>query len=209
MYTFFIISVIGIVVIIPIYFLSLEHSKFQEKYGKEKGLKVTKIFGLISGWFFFIFLFGIWFSPQPTFIIPLFQSLLLKIPYVNLKFQILHVVISIPFILLAFWYGIVGVKKLTLKVAETHRPEKLVTTGIYSKVRHPQYLGAILAHIGISILLSSYYSLISSPLIVSIIYIISWKEEKELLVEFGKDYENYKKMVPMLFPRIRTVRQKG
>ena len=209
MYLFFFISVFGIISIIPIYFLSLEHSKFQKKYGKEKGLKLTKVFGLVSGWLFFIFLFGIWISPQPTFIVPVFQSLLLVIPMVNLSIPLLHLIISIPLILLATWYGIVGLKKLTLKVAETHKPEKLVITGIYSTVRHPQYLGAILAHLGISIFLSSYFSLVSSPLIILLIYIISWKEEKELIVEFGKEYEEYKKTVPMLFPKIRSAIKRG
>jgi protein-S-isoprenylcysteine O-methyltransferase Ste14 len=33
------------------------------------------------------------------------------------------------------------VKEVTLKVAETHRTEKIVTRGVYSIVRHPQYLG--------------------------------------------------------------------
>ncbi|MHA2184305.1 MAG: methyltransferase family protein [Promethearchaeota archaeon] len=206
MYIFFYISVIGIIAIIPVYFLSLEHSKFQEKYGKAKGLKLTTIFGMISGWFFFIFLFGIWISPQPTFIIPLFQSLTLIIPVVNVSIPILHMVISIPLISFAMWYGIIGVKKLTLKVAETHRPEKIVNTGIYSKIRHPQYFGAILAHLGFSILLSSLYSVLSSPFIIVLIYIISWKEEKELLAEFGQEYEEYKKKVPMLVPKIRSVK---
>jgi protein-S-isoprenylcysteine O-methyltransferase Ste14 len=209
MYLFFIISVIGIISIMPIYFLSLEHSKFQDKYGKERGLKFTTVFGMISGWFFFIFLFGIWISPQLRFVIPIFQSLVLVIPVVNVSIPILHIVLSIPLIIPAIWYGIIGVKKLTLKVAETHRPDKIVSTGIYSKIRHPQYFGAILAHFGFSILFSSLYSLLSSPLILVLIYIISWKEEKELLVEFGKEYEEYRKNVPMLIPRIRSVKKKA
>jgi len=39
------------------------------------------------------------------------------------------------------WFGIKGVTETTLKVAETHRPDRIVTTGVYSIVRHPQYLG--------------------------------------------------------------------
>jgi len=101
------------------------------------------------------------------------------------------------------WLGIAGVKEITLKVAETHQPKKIITTGIYSIIRHPQYFGAILAHVGISILLSSLYSLLSTPLIIIFNYLISWKEEKELIKEFGKDYEDYKKNVPILIPKLR------
>ena len=110
--------------------------------------------------------------------------------------------------MLGAWSGIVGVKEVTLKVAETHKPEKVINTGIYSKIRHPQYFGAIISHIGISILLSSFYSLLTTPLIILLIYLMSWKEEKELMREFGKEYEDYKKAVPMLIPRLKKRKEK-
>ncbi len=103
-----------------------------------------------------------------------------------------------------FWLGIKGVKETTLKVAETHRTETIVTAGVYSIVRHPQYLGGLLAHAGISFLLSAGYSLFSTPLMIILIYLISKKEEEELVREFGKEYEDYKKKVPMLIPRLRS-----
>ena len=187
--------------LIPIYFLSVEHLKLQKKYGEKKGLKITEIFGLISGWGFFIFLFGIWISFQPKFEIPFSQY---NLNIIGLQIPLFHLILAVPVISTGAWFGIVGVKKVTLKVAETHRPEKVISTGIYSRIRHPQYFGAILSHIGITILLSSLYSLLSTPLIIFLIYLFSWKEEKELIREFGKEYEVYKKKVPMLLPRIRT-----
>jgi len=99
--------------------------------------------------------------------------------------------------------AIKGVKETTLKVAETHRTEKVITTGVYSIVRHPQYLGGLLAHAGTSFLLSAWYSLLFIPLIVVLIYLISRKEEEELIKEFGNEYEDYRKKVPMLMPRLR------
>jgi len=201
MYIFFFICIAGMLLLIPIYFLSVEHLKLQKKYGEKKGLKITEIFGLISGWGFFIFLFGIWISFQPKFEIPFFQY---NLNIIGLQIPLFHLILAVPVISTGAWFGIVGVKKVTLKVAETHRPEKVISTGIYSRIRHPQYFGAILSHIGITILLSSLYSLLSTPLIIFLIYLFSWKEEKELIREFGKDYEVYKKKVPMLLPRIRS-----
>jgi methanethiol S-methyltransferase len=110
--------------------------------------------------------------------------------------------IFIPFFVVGAWLGIKGVAETTLKVAETHRPDKVVKTGVYSIVRHPQYLGGLLAHIGISFLLSALYSLLAT-LIVALIYFISRKEEDELASEFGEEYVGYKKKVPMLLPRWR------
>jgi protein-S-isoprenylcysteine O-methyltransferase Ste14 len=111
--------------------------------------------------------------------------------------------ISIPFLIPGAWLGIRGVKEVTLRVAETHRADKVVTTGVYSIVRHPQHLGALLAHVGISLLLSAWYSLLFTPLMVVLIYLISRKEEEELIREFGREYEDYKKRVPMLIPKLR------
>jgi hypothetical protein len=62
MYIWFLMSVLGAITTIPIHFLSVEHLKLQERYGKAKGRKICVICGLISGWGFFIFWIGIWLS---------------------------------------------------------------------------------------------------------------------------------------------------
>ena len=201
MYLMFLISVLGMISIIPFYFWSVEHIKLQERYGQKKGIRIAKILGLVSGWGFFIFLFGIWISAQPKFEIPLIQYSLGIFGYPLLLF---HLILAIPLVLIGAWFGIIGVKEVTLKVAETHRPKEVISTGIYSRIRHPQYFGAIIAHIGISFLLSSFYSILSTPIVIIVIYLFSWKEEKELMREFGKEYGDYKKKVPMLIPRIKS-----
>lgn len=196
------ISVFAEIAILPLYFWSLEHSKLQQKFGSEKGTKIGDILGLISGWGFFLFLFGIWLSPQPRFTIPILQDQALDIPLISFV-PLVHLIIFIPIIIVVLWLSFKGVSEVTLKVAETHRAERVITTGVYSIVRHPQYLGALLAHLGISILLSALYSLLLTPFLVIYIYLISWKEEKELIIEFGNDYEDYKENVPMFIPGLK------
>ncbi len=203
MYIWFFICVLAVIAAIPLHFLSVEHLKLQERYGKEKGTKIGEILGLVSGWGFFFFWMGIWVSPQPRFTVPILQNLSVSVPVVNFSIPLLHLIICTLFLIPCAWFAIKGVKETTLRVAETHRTEKIVTTGVYSIVRHPQYLGGLLAHVGICFLLSARYSLLSSPLIVILIYLISRKEEEELIREFGKEYEDYKKKVPMLIPRLR------
>ncbi len=88
-------------------------------------------------------------------------------------------------------------------MSETHRPEKVVATGIYTVVRHPQHLGWLSTHIGFSFLLSAWYSLLFTLPVVGLLYLISHKEEKELTREFGEEYERYKRVVPMFIPRLR------
>jgi protein-S-isoprenylcysteine O-methyltransferase Ste14 len=192
---------LGAIALVPIHFLSVEHLKLQGKYGKDKGTRLGEIYRLISGWGFFLFWAGIWFSSQPRFTVPVFADLAFTVPVVNFLISIVHLVIFAPFFLVGAWLGIEGVKQTTLKVAETHRTEEVVTSGVYSIVRHPQYLGGLLAHVGISFLLSAWLSLLFTPLVVVLLYVVSRKEEEELIKEFGKEYEDYKKKVSMFMPR--------
>ena len=114
----FLICLIGVIAVIPLYFLSLEHQKLDEKYGKEKSKKIGAIYGYISGWTFFGFWFGLYISPQPSFIIPLFPELVLG-PILGITYPIFHIIFSVPFIILAFWFGLVGVKGTVLPCKAT------------------------------------------------------------------------------------------
>jgi protein-S-isoprenylcysteine O-methyltransferase Ste14 len=201
MYILFFISLLGFIVALPLYFLSLEHQKVEKKYGARKAKKISDIYGIISGWSFFLFWFGVWFSPQSRYIIPIFDDLLIHLQILNITIPILHLVIFAPLFAAGALFGIKGVTQTTLKVAETHRPTKIVKTGVYSIVRHPQYLGGLLAHIAFSFLLSGLYSLLSTPLIVTLVYLVSRKEESELSKEFGQEYLSYKNKTPMLLPK--------
>jgi protein-S-isoprenylcysteine O-methyltransferase Ste14 len=175
----------------------------QKRFGKSKGERIGDLLGLISGWGFFLFLFGIWLAPQPRFNIPFFSETSVMLPFVNLDTPITHVLIFLPSILVVLWFSFMGVKEVTLKVAETHRPEKVIRTGVYRRVRHPQYMGALLAHVVISILLSAWYSFLFTPLLVLYLYLLARKEEKEIIREFGAIYEEYRANVPMFFPKFR------
>jgi protein-S-isoprenylcysteine O-methyltransferase Ste14 len=207
MYVWFLVSVLGELLILPLYFWSLEHTKLQRKYGTAKGIRIGDVLGLISGWGFFLFWIGIWVSPQPRFLVPVFQNLSILVPVVSFSIPLIQLVIFVPFFVLGAWLGIEGTKGTSMKVADTHRSEKVVTTGVYSIIRHPQYVGGLLAHVGISFLLSAWYSLLSTPLMIAVVYLISRKEEIELVKEFEEDYESYQKRVPMLMPRVRSGRK--
>jgi protein-S-isoprenylcysteine O-methyltransferase Ste14 len=151
---------------------------------------------MTSGWGFFLFLFGLWISPQPQFAVNVLGNTPWGSPLFNLIF-------AITFLAPGAYLGIKGVTEMGLKAAETHRVERVISSGVYSRVRHPQYLGAILSHIGATFLLSAYYSLLVSPIVVCINYVLCWKEENELVNEFGEEYQKYREKIPMLIPTIR------
>jgi protein-S-isoprenylcysteine O-methyltransferase Ste14 len=76
---------------------------------------------------------------------------------------------------------------------------RLVNTGIYSLVRHPQYLGGILALFLTTLLLFPHwlFVVLGIPGIV-VLYFSTIMEEKRLVKQFGNEYLDYMKRVPRI-----------
>jgi protein-S-isoprenylcysteine O-methyltransferase Ste14 len=80
--------------------------------------------------------------------------------------------------------------------------DQLVTTGIYGRVRHPQYLGFLLLTLGINFLWPTFSTLILWPILALLYYRLAREEEKEIEKKFGEDYREYKNTVPMFIPHL-------
>lgn len=73
----------------------------------------------------------------------------------------------------------------------------LVTTGIYRVVRHPQYIGGILAVFVTTMLLYPHWVFAVFGVIgTAVVYFGSREEDKRLLIKFGDNYKIYMKNVP-------------
>jgi len=84
-------------------------------------------------------------------------------------------------------------------------PPKLVITGPYAYVRNPMLSGVFITLFGLGILLQSFsLFFIFVPLFILINYIeLKTIEEIELEKRLGKEYLEYKRRIPMFFPRIK------
>jgi protein-S-isoprenylcysteine O-methyltransferase Ste14 len=80
---------------------------------------------------------------------------------------------------------------------------EIVTTGIYAHVRHPQYLGFLLFTLGMNLEWMTFFTVLLWPVIVVLYYRLAKSEEKDAEAEFGEEYREYKRSVPMFIPRIR------
>jgi protein-S-isoprenylcysteine O-methyltransferase Ste14 len=77
----------------------------------------------------------------------------------------------------------------------------LITGGVYSRVRHPRYLGLLLGLLGWT-LIANYRGLhVMFAVFLPALYGVILLEEKELRERFGDDYRAYCKRVPGLIPR--------
>jgi protein-S-isoprenylcysteine O-methyltransferase Ste14 len=80
----------------------------------------------------------------------------------------------------------------------------LVTDGIYSRVRHPQYSGLFLVSVGLMIQWPTMVTLLLWPVMFAVYYRLSMKEEGQMIKLFGERYLEYRKSVPAFFPRLST-----
>jgi protein-S-isoprenylcysteine O-methyltransferase Ste14 len=108
-----------------------------------------------------------------------------------------RIVAGIIIIALACYFIGSGLKTV---FGEVRNPPQIITNGVFSIVRHPVYLGSILAILGLIIMTLSLLSLVIWFITVIFYYYISRYEENLLIARFGKEYEDYMKKVPMLFP---------
>ena len=72
------------------------------------------------------------------------------------------------------------------------KANKLVTTGLYSKIRNPIYVFAEFFLIGIGLMLSLWPLLVLPILLIPIQVVRARKEAEVLAAAFGEEYERYK-----------------
>ncbi len=106
------------------------------------------------------------------------------------------------------WAGVV-LRNYSIKILgkhftatiQLHKEHRLITYGPYSTVRHPSYLGALLALVGSAIFLNSLVGTLAAIIAMVIAYVVRIKaEERALESLFGDEYYNYKKRTKKLIP---------
>jgi len=80
--------------------------------------------------------------------------------------------------------------------------DRLVTTGLYSLARHPQYIGLFIAIFGEGVVhWPTLFSVGLFPVIVLAYFLLARSEENRVIEQFGDEYLAYRKRVPMFIPR--------
>jgi protein-S-isoprenylcysteine O-methyltransferase Ste14 len=110
-----------------------------------------------------------------------------------------------PFHLLSFAFiggGFVAISAGWKVLYEAQRQRRLATTGIYSYVRHPQYVGFILVMFDFLLQWPTLLTLAMFPVLVFMYVRLARIEEHEALQEFGDEYRAYRIRVPGFLPRL-------
>lgn len=94
----------------------------------------------------------------------------------------------------------ISVNNFLLK--EEKKTTELIQKGIYSKTRHPLYLGIMLIFLGYFLVAGTMGSLIHLACLVLYLPFGIYFEEKNLIALFGENYKKYKQEIPAFFPKI-------
>ncbi len=82
---------------------------------------------------------------------------------------------------------------------------KLLTEGIYARVRNPRYVGVTFAVVAVAFFTNYLISYLLIPATVAGLYLIVILEERELRDRFGAEYQSYCDRVPRFVPESRSV----
>ena len=109
-----------------------------------------------------------------------------------------------PFHLLSFAFiggGFILIPAGWKVLYQAQRHQTLAASGIYSYVRHPQYVGFILVMFGFLLQWPTLLTLAMFPVLVYMYVRLARTEERESIAAFGDAYRQYMAEVPGFVPR--------
>ena len=115
-----------------------------------------------------------------------------------------------PFHILSFVFiggGFILISAAWKVLYEAQKDRSLATTGPYSYVRHPQYVGFVLVMFGFLLQWPTILTLAMFPFLVWMYARLARQEERDTLATFGTTYTDYAARVPAFLPRLSRIRQ--
>lgn len=89
---------------------------------------------------------------------------------------------------------------------DAQKHHRLATMGLYSHMRHPQYVAFILIMFGFLLQWPTLLTLVMFPILVWVYARLAKSEERDAIAEFGNEYERYRNRTPAFIPTFRKER---
>ena len=87
---------------------------------------------------------------------------------------------------------------------KAQRSHLLATTGVYARIRHPQYVAFVLIMFGFLLQWPTILTLLMFPILVWMYVKLGRHEERDAIAEFGLAYEHYAAVTPAFIPRLSS-----
>ncbi len=91
---------------------------------------------------------------------------------------------------------------------KAHKRSRLAQTGIYTYIRHPQYLAFILLIFGFLVQWPTLITVIMAPILIWRYVRLAKLEELEMKKQFGAPYSQYLKRTPGFIPSLKTLMER-
>ncbi len=85
---------------------------------------------------------------------------------------------------------------------KAQRDGVLATTGVYQKIRHPQYDGFVLIMFGFLLQWPTILTVLMFPVLVVMYWRLAVAEERDSVAQFGEPYRAYMRQTPAFIPRL-------
>lgn len=119
--------------------------------------------------------------------------------------------IGLALLILSVWFKVKLTKELPVNVliglpelTPDRAPRKLITEGLFSRMRHPRYVQMTLALAGFALIANFPAAYAVLPVWLVGIRLVVVLEERELLDRFGDAYREYSRHVPRFVPSFRN-----
>lgn len=83
---------------------------------------------------------------------------------------------------------------------EAQKRHTLATTGLYARIRHPQYVAFVLIMFGFLLQWPTLVTLAMFPVLVIVYARLAKREEQDMVSEFGRSYLQYRARTPAFIP---------
>ena len=113
-----------------------------------------------------------------------------------------------PFHILSFIFiggGFILISAAWKVLYDAQQKRALATTGPYSYVRHPQYVGFIMVMFGFLLQWPTILTLAMFPVLTFMYVKLAKTEERDSIAEFGTAYTKYASEVPGFIPRLGRI----
>ena len=120
--------------------------------------------------------------------------------------QILGLVVALTGAVLGLW-GLVEFRSLAR--ASALDESRLVTSGVYARVRHPQHAGILATAFGLAVAFQTLAGLLVALVFLAWSLIQTRLEDQRLIVLFGDEAQRYIAAVPRYVPRWATYGMEG
>jgi protein-S-isoprenylcysteine O-methyltransferase Ste14 len=118
--------------------------------------------------------------------------------YVTIALSVLSLIIGLKIALKRRKHLTASIISGIPELSKKQYPGKLLTEGIYARIRHPRYVEIFFLVLGYSLFTNYLAVYVMVALSVPVIYLIVLLEERELRDRFGTDYDAYCKKVALL-----------